>query len=148
MMMFNDVTTGPSNDLQVSTALARDMVTKYGMSEKLGALALEGEGGRAMFGGRGVGEKEYSDKTGDEIDAEVSKIMTDAYKRTHDIITQNRKLLDVIAKRLIDVKQLNVMNLKKFLLQMVSLQRKNSILSTKSKVWYYSYSYEKTKEGN
>jgi cell division protease FtsH len=61
-MIFGDLTTGPSNDLQVSTALARDMVTKYGMSEKLGAIALEGEGGRALFGGRGVEDKEYSDK--------------------------------------------------------------------------------------
>ncbi|MDQ3014319.1 MAG: ATP-dependent zinc metalloprotease FtsH [bacterium] len=101
MMIYKDVTTGPSNDLQVSSALARDMVTKYGMSDKIGALALEGEGGRAMFGGRGVGDKEYSDKTGDEIDAEVAKIMSDAYKRTEELITANRTLLEVIAKRLI-----------------------------------------------
>jgi cell division protease FtsH len=61
-MIFGDLTTGPSNDLQVSTALARDMVTRYGMSEKMGPIALEGEGGRALFGGRGVEDKEYSDK--------------------------------------------------------------------------------------
>ncbi|MBX4198638.1 ATP-dependent zinc metalloprotease FtsH [Candidatus Parcubacteria bacterium] len=102
MMMFKDVTTGPSNDLQVSTALARDMVTKYGMSERLGAIALEGEGGRAMFGGRGVDSKEYSEKVGADIDAEVAKIMSDAYKRTEEIITTHRKLLDIIAKRLIE----------------------------------------------
>ena len=55
-MVFGDVTTGPSNDLQVSTALARDMVTKYGMSDKLGAIAFEGAGGRALFG-QGVEEQ-------------------------------------------------------------------------------------------
>ncbi len=102
-MIFHDVTTGPSNDLQVSTALARDMVTKYGMSEKLGALALEGEGGRALFGGRGVADHEHSEKVSGEIDEEVSKIMSDAFKKTEEIIIKHRALLDVIAKRLIDV---------------------------------------------
>ena len=48
--IFGDITTGSSNDLQVATALARDMVTKYGMSDKFGPVALECEGGRAMFG--------------------------------------------------------------------------------------------------
>ncbi len=102
-MIFNDVTTGPSNDLQVSTALARDMVTKYGMSEKLGALALEGEGGRALFGGRGVADHQHSEKISGEIDEEVAKIMSDAFKKTEEIIIKHRALLDVIAKRLIDV---------------------------------------------
>src|SRR6185369_11103238 len=49
-MLFDDLTTGPSNDLQVSTALARDMVTKYGMSDMLGPVALEGQGGKVLFG--------------------------------------------------------------------------------------------------
>jgi cell division protease FtsH len=101
-MVFGDLTTGPSNDLQVSTALARDMVTKYGMSDKMGPVALEGEGGRALFG-RGVDDKEYSEKVGDEIDSEVSRIMNEAYKKAEDIITTHRKLLDVIAKRLMEV---------------------------------------------
>ncbi len=100
-MMFGDVTTGPSNDLQVSTALARDMVTKYGMSEKIGALALESSGGRAMFG-KGVEDKEYSDKTGDEIDAEVSRIMSEGYKKAEHVVTTHRKALDAIARRLIE----------------------------------------------
>ncbi len=101
-LVFGDVTTGPSNDLQVSTAMARDMVTRYGMSDKLGAIALEGEGGRALFG-RGVEEKEHSEKVAGEIDAEVSRIMSDALKRAEDIVKKYRPLLDVIAKRLIAV---------------------------------------------
>jgi cell division protease FtsH len=101
-MIFGDLTTGPSNDLQVSTAMARDMVTKYGMSEKLGPIALEGEGGRALFG-RGVEDKEHSEKVSSEIDAEVAKIMNDAHRRAEEIITKHRQLLDVIAKRLIEV---------------------------------------------
>ena len=100
--VFGDLTTGPSNDLQVSTALARDMVTRYGMSEKMGPIALEGEGGQALFG-RGVNEKEYSDKVGGEIDSEVTRIMTEAEAKAKDIVMKHRTLLDVIAKRLIDV---------------------------------------------
>ena len=101
-MMFGDVTTGPSNDLQVSTALARDMVTKYGMSDKLGALALEGSGGRAMFG-KGVEENAYSERVSAEIDAEVSRIMDEAYKRAEEVVTKHKAVLDIVAKRLIEV---------------------------------------------
>jgi cell division protease FtsH len=102
-MIFGDVTTGPSNDLQVSTALARDMVTRYGMSDKLGALAFEGtQGGRAMFG-RGLEEHEYSDRVGAEIDAEVSRIMSDALGRANKVVTEHKAALDAIAQRLIEV---------------------------------------------
>jgi cell division protease FtsH len=104
-MIFNDVTTGPSNDLQVSTALARDMVTKYGMSDKIGALALEGAGGRALFG-RGVDDKEYSEKVSADIDAEVSRIMSEALKKAEEIITTHRKALDAIATKLIEVENI------------------------------------------
>ncbi len=100
-MIFGDITTGPSNDLQVSTALARDMVTKYGMSEKMGPIALEGEGGKAMFG-RGVNDKEYSDKVNAEIDAEVSEIMNSNMKRAEEIMAKHKGALDAIAKRLIE----------------------------------------------
>ncbi len=100
-MIFGDITTGPSNDLQVATALARDMVTKYGMSEKLGPIALEGEGGKAMFG-RGVNDKEYSDKINAEIDAEVSEIMNGNMKRAEKIIHDHKKALNAIAKKLIE----------------------------------------------
>ncbi len=100
-MMFDDLTTGPSNDLQVSTALARNMVTKYGMSDMLGPIALEGQGGKVLFG-RGVEEKEFSEKVATDIDAEVSRIMNEARDKAEKVITQNRKLLDAIALRLIE----------------------------------------------
>lgn len=101
-LMFSDLTTGPSNDLQVSTALARDMVTKYGMSDKMGPVALEGAGGRVLFG-RGVEEGEYSEKVAAEIDSEVKLIMTTAQGRAEETIRNNKKLLDSIAERLIEV---------------------------------------------
>ncbi len=100
--IFKDLTTGPSNDLQVSTALARDMVTKYGMSDKVGSVALETSGGKPLFG-MGVGNKEYSEKVSALIDDEVSKIMGDAMKKVEKIIKEHRKVLDAIALRLIEV---------------------------------------------
>lgn len=100
-MLFNDLTTGPSNDLQVSTALARDMVTKYGMSDMIGPVALEGAGGKVLFG-RGVEEKEFSEKVGADIDAEVSRIMREAHDKASKVITENKSLLDSIAVKLIE----------------------------------------------
>ncbi len=100
-MVFGDVTTGPSNDLQVATGLARDMVTKYGMSEKLGPVALEGSGGRAIFGGRGVDSRDYSEQMSAKIDDEVSKIMNDAFVRAREVCTTHRKALDSIAEELL-----------------------------------------------
>ncbi|MBP9798117.1 ATP-dependent zinc metalloprotease FtsH [Candidatus Woesebacteria bacterium] len=103
--IFGDLTTGSSNDLQVSTALARDMVTKYGMSDKIGPIALEASSGRAMFG-QGVGDKEYSEAVGTTIDSEVSKIMNEAYDRAFAIITEKRVVLDAIAKALVSAETL------------------------------------------
>lgn len=101
--IFGDLTTGSSNDLQVSSALARDMVTKYGMSDSIGPIALESSGGRTIGGGTGVGDKEYSEEVSKKIDYEVSKIMSEAYDRAWQTIQDNRKALDAIAKRLVEV---------------------------------------------
>jgi cell division protease FtsH len=104
-MVFGDVTTGPSNDLQVSTRMARSMVTKWGMADSIGPIALEGNDGQAMFG-RGVNPKEYSEKMSAHIDEEVSKIMNTALGRAEKVLTDNRNVLDAIAKRLIEVETL------------------------------------------
>ncbi|OHA88286.1 MAG: cell division protein FtsH [Candidatus Zambryskibacteria bacterium RIFCSPHIGHO2_01_FULL_43_25] len=103
--VFGDTTTGPSNDLQVSTAIARDMVTKYGMSPKMGPVALEGQDGKMLFG-RGVPDRDYSERVSAEIDAEVSRIIKEALDRAAEVITGHRPLLDAIAQRLIEVETL------------------------------------------
>ena len=92
-MLFDDVTTGPSNDLQVVTALARDMVVRYGMSDKLGPIA---------FGERELGREPYSEQVASEIDAEVSRIIDEAKARATTVIKEHRKALDAIAKELIE----------------------------------------------
>lgn len=101
-LVFNDLTTGASNDLQVLTALARSMVTRFGMSDKIGPLALESDGGRTLFGS-GIEGREYSEKVSAEIDAEVSRIINDAYETAKKILTEKRGTLDAIAKALIEV---------------------------------------------
>ena len=100
-MVFDDVTTGPSNDLQVLTNLARNMVTRWGMSDKLGTVALAGDDGRALFGA-GVQGREYSEKVSADIDAEVKDIIDSAHKRATEILTKHRKVLNAIAAELIE----------------------------------------------
>jgi cell division protease FtsH len=104
-MIFGDVTTGPSNDLQVASNLARAMVTRWGMSDIIGPRALENDGGTPMFGA-GVEPKEYSEKMSAIIDSEVERIMKDALARAQQVLTEKRAVLDVIAKKLIEVETL------------------------------------------
>ncbi len=92
-MLFDDVTTGPSNDLMVITALARDMVVRYGMSEKLGPIA---------FGERQLGNEPYSEHVAMQIDAEVARIIDEAKARAKQVISEHRDALDAIAKELIE----------------------------------------------
>jgi len=104
-MVFGDITTGPSNDLQVATNLARAMVTRWGMSNEIGPIALESDGGHVMFG-QGVNEKEYSEKVSSLIDSEVSKIMNGSFAEAKKILLEKRNVLDIIAKKLIEVETL------------------------------------------
>jgi len=103
-MIFDDLTTGPSNDLQVAAGLARDMVTKYGMSE-LGPIALEGTGKQLISGGMSE-DRGYSDQIAKAIDDEVATIINNGKDRARQILTDNRQALDVISKRLLEVETL------------------------------------------
>jgi cell division protease FtsH len=102
MMIFGDVTTGPSNDLQVATSLARNMVMRWGMSDKIGPIALEDTSERVIYG-RGFGEKDYSEKMSSILDEEVSKIMNDSLARAKEVLETHRKALDMISGELVRV---------------------------------------------
>ncbi|HTH93264.1 MAG TPA: ATP-dependent zinc metalloprotease FtsH [Candidatus Paceibacterota bacterium] len=104
-MMFGGVSTGPSGDLQQGTAIARAMVTRWGMSDAIGPLALEAEAGRPIPGQSGDG-KEYSDETSALVDKEVQRIMTEALERAREVLTTHKNVLDVIANKLIEVETL------------------------------------------
>ena len=100
-MTFGDMTTGASNDLQVATALARDMVTRYGMSEKIGPVALESAQGKVLFG-MGVSDREYSEKVAAEIDSEVSRIMMEARTLAEKTLGEHKGAFEAVAKRLVE----------------------------------------------
>ncbi len=100
-MIFGDVTTGPSNDLERATQMARGIVVKYGMSS-LGVRTF-GKNEEYSFLGREVSEtKDYSEKTAQDIDNAVSKFLVDAKKRTEKILTEKRDILDKIANVLLE----------------------------------------------
>lgn len=99
--IFGDITTGPSNDLQVATYMARSMVTKYGMST-LGPVAFVQEGDpRSIFS-----TKEYSEAYGQKIDDEIKRIMDDAWNRARLIIIEKRHVLTAIAEELMRVENI------------------------------------------
>ena len=101
-LVFNEVTTGDSNDLERATKLARKMVMEYGMSDRLGPLTL-GHKQEAVFLGRDIArEPDYSPEIAFEIDKEVRRIIDDCYDRAKAILVENRKALDTIAATLIE----------------------------------------------
>ena len=102
LMMFDDLTTGPSNDLQVATGLARDMVSKYGMSATLGPIAFEASGS-ILLGRGGFVERDYSQDVARRIDIEVEKIMNDSLIRAKDLLLKYKHVLDAIALELVRV---------------------------------------------
>lgn len=113
-MIFGDITTGPSNDLQVATNLARAMVTRFGMSDLLGPIAFEGSGGRAQFGVV-YEDKEYSEAVSTKIDSEVSRILNEGIKTAERVLEENKKAFLAITKKLIEVETLEQEDYEKIL---------------------------------
>jgi cell division protease FtsH len=101
-LVFGQITTGASNDLQVSTDLARKMVCAWGMSEKMGPLHF-GRRDEMVFLGRDfVEHKEYSEQTAVEIDTEIRRIVTTNYDRARKIVSENLDKLKLIADALLE----------------------------------------------
>jgi cell division protease FtsH len=97
-----EITTGASNDLQQVTRVARQMITRFGMSEKLGPVALGRQGG-GMFLGRDIAsDRDFSDATAAIIDEEVSQLVEQAYTRAKEVLESNRSVLDQLADKLIE----------------------------------------------
>ncbi len=113
-LVFGDITTGASNDLQVLTALARNMVSRYGMSDKMGPIAFVASAQRAMFGD-GV-EGEASQEVASQIDAEVKEIIMSAHKKAEAIMKKHRKVLDAIAGKLMEVETIEREDFEKILI--------------------------------
>ena len=107
-VIFNQFTTGASGDLQQVTQLARNMVTQYGMSDKLGPRTFGSNGGGTVFLGREFyGDRDYSEQAAEEIDNEVKRIVSMAYERAKALLIQNRDKLENIARVLLDQETLD-----------------------------------------
>lgn len=104
-MIFGDLSTGPSNDLQVVANLARDMVTKYGMSEKIGPVALEASSSRLISGEDARGSK-HGAQTAKLVDEEVTRIIEEGKERARKVLEENIDALHAISKKLAEVEVL------------------------------------------
>jgi cell division protease FtsH len=107
-IVFGDITTGPSNDLAVITALARDMVSRYGMSDKIGPVAFATD--------QNFRSETYSQDMASQIDAEVSRIIEEARQKARVVITEHREALNMISERLYEVETLEREEFEKLLI--------------------------------
>ena len=101
-IVFGEVTTGAANDLQRATDIAEQMVSTYGMSEILGPLAYDKQGGPRFLGGANNPRRNVSDATALEIDREVRGLVDRAHERALSILRHNRDLLEDIAQRILE----------------------------------------------
>ena len=105
-LIFGESSTGPSNDLEQVTRIARSMVTRWGMSERLGPRTF-GRSEELVFLGREISEtRNYSEKVAEEIDDEVRRIIEEAQGRARTLLTDRREILDKLAAVLLDVETL------------------------------------------
>ena len=113
----DEVTTGASNDLQQVARVARQMVTRFGMSDKLGPVAL-GRSQGGMFLGRDIAaERDFSEDTAAAIDEEVSQLVAEAYRRATDVLSANRPVLDELAEMLVEKETVDAEQLQELLIQ-------------------------------
>jgi cell division protease FtsH len=113
----DEVTTGASNDLQQVARVARQMVTRFGMSEKLGPVAL-GRSQGGMFLGRDIAaERDFSEETAATIDEEVSQLVEEAYRRATAVLTDNRSVLDELADMLVEKETVDAEELQELLVR-------------------------------
>ncbi|GAA2726330.1 ATP-dependent zinc metalloprotease FtsH [Cellulomonas aerilata] len=106
-LVFHDPTTGASNDIEKATAIARKMVTQYGMSERIGAIKLGQDSGE-VFMGRDMGHgREYSEQVAAVVDVEVRKLIEAAHDEAWQVLVQYRDVLDHLVLELLERETLN-----------------------------------------
>ena len=101
-VVFGDVTTGAHNDLERVTEIAREMVTEYGMSEKMGPITYGRRHGPVFLGKEFAEERNYSEDAARQIDAEIRSLIDNCYAQSREMILEHRDRLDVLAEALLD----------------------------------------------
>lgn len=125
-MIFGDITTGPSSDLQVATNIARSMVTRWGMSDAIGPVTLGGSS-RTQYGE--IAEKEYSEDISTKVDAEVRRIVDEGLKTAEKVLTEHKKAFTAIAEKLIEVETLEQEEYEKLLTAHGILLKKKDLIA-------------------
>jgi cell division protease FtsH len=106
-LIFDDITSGASNDIEQVARMARAMVPRLGMSVEMGTMTY-GQKEEMIFLGREISEqRDYSEAVAEQIDREVRKIVEDAYKQAKALVKKYRKQLDLIAQKLLEVESIN-----------------------------------------
>ncbi|MBM5799755.1 MAG: ATP-dependent metallopeptidase FtsH/Yme1/Tma family protein [Cyanobacteria bacterium K_DeepCast_35m_m2_023] len=112
----DEVTTGASNDLQQVARVARQMITRFGMSDRLGPIAL-GRSQGGMFLGRDIAaERDFSEDTAAAIDEEVSQLVAEAHRRATEVLSNNRSVLDQLADLLVEKETVDAEELQELLI--------------------------------
>ncbi len=106
-LVFDDITTGASQDIKQATKLAREMVTKYGMSENIGLICYADDDEEVFIGRDLAHTKSYSEGIASAIDAEVKRIIDDAYEKAKKMIDENRNILDKCASLLLEKEKIS-----------------------------------------
>ncbi|MDZ7949624.1 MULTISPECIES: ATP-dependent zinc metalloprotease FtsH3 [unclassified Nostoc] len=110
-----EVTTGASNDLQQVARVARQMITRFGMSDRLGPVALGRQQGNMFLGRDIMSERDFSEETAAAIDEEVRKLVDVAYTRAKEVLVGNRHILDQLAQMLVDKETVDAEELQEIL---------------------------------
>ncbi|MDP9426898.1 MAG: ATP-dependent zinc metalloprotease FtsH [Actinomycetota bacterium] len=110
---FDEITTGASNDLERVTQTSRQMVTRYGMSEKLGPMALGHNNGQVFMGRDFNSQPDYSDEIAFQIDKEIRRIVDESYDTAEDLLVRNRRLVEKLAQDLIEYETVDAKHLKR-----------------------------------
>ena len=110
-VVFDEITTGASNDLERVTQTAKQMVTRFGMSEKLGPMALGHQQGQVFMGRDFHAQPDYSDEIAFQIDKEIRRIVDESYDTAEDVLVRNRVLLDKLAQELIEYETVDAQHL-------------------------------------
>ncbi|GAB3944678.1 ATP-dependent zinc metalloprotease FtsH [Kribbella albertanoniae] len=106
-MVFHDPTTGASNDIEKASALARAMVTQYGMTERLGAIKFGSDGSEPFLGRDFGSQRNYSEEIAAAVDEEVGKLILNAHQEAFDILVENRVVLDHLVEELLEKETLD-----------------------------------------
>ena len=131
-VVFGDPTTGASNDFEKATSIAKAMVMQYGMSSLVGSVAY-GTAGEVFIGRDMASTKEYSDITAQNIDAEIRAILDAAHDEAYKAINLNRKVLDLMAKELMERETLNAEEIAVIFKSVKKLPKRPQWLSKKSR---------------